>query len=294
MSNGSNLLRGKVAVITGGTRGLGLAIAQAYAQAGAAVVVASRSPASVERAVAELQAQGARATGLPVDVANPEQLQALRALALDNFGQLDIWVNNAGLAAPYGPTVSIAPERFLAVINTNILGTYHGSMTAMQHFLPQNQGKLINLLGAGSNRPVARQNAYATSKTWIRSFTLALAKEYAETRIGIFAFNPGLVLTEMIGQVQAVEGFEEKVRPLETVTRLWANPASVPAEMAVWLASSATDGRSGLEKTVLTKSALIAGIAAEGMRRLLGRPSPTPPLHVDVVPSAFPVEPELT
>ena len=286
MSKTSSELQGKVAVITGGSRGLGLAIARTYAQAGAAVVIASRSQASVEKAVAELQSEGAQVAGLSVDVANPAQVADLRALALDRFGQLDIWVNNAGLSAPFGPTVSVEPDRFVSVVNTNILGTYHGSMTAMQHFLGQNQGKLINLLGMGSDKPIARQNAYASSKAWIRNFTLALAEEYKETGIGIFAFNPGLVLTEMIGQVQAVAGFEEKVRPLETVTRLWANPADVPAAQALWLASAATDGKTGLEKTVLTRTAVVSGIAAEGVRRLLRRPSPTPPLEVESVPSA--------
>ncbi len=212
------------------------------------MVIASRSQASVEKALAALQSEGARVVGLPVDVANPAQVAALKTLALDTFGQLDIWVNNAGISAPFGPTVSVEPDQFIAVINTNILGTYHGSMTAMHHFLGQNRGKLINLLGMGSDKPVARQNAYASSKVWIRNFTLALAEEYKETDIGVFAFNPGLVLTEMIGQVQAIEGFEEKVRPLETVTRLWANPADVPAAQAVWLASAATDGKTGLER----------------------------------------------
>jgi len=98
-----NALDGKVAVITGGSRGLGLAIARAYAQEGAAVVIGSRSSASIEQATATIRTQGRQAGGLSCDVANFEQVQALAQYAIQQFGQLDIWVNNAGIGAPIGP-----------------------------------------------------------------------------------------------------------------------------------------------------------------------------------------------
>src|SRR5574341_234567 len=101
----TGLLQGKVAVITGGTRGLGLAIAQAYAREGAAVVVTSRSTAAVDQTVSSLQAEAAQAIGRPCDVGELSQVEALTVHALEAFGYLDVWVNNAGISAPYGPTM---------------------------------------------------------------------------------------------------------------------------------------------------------------------------------------------
>ncbi|MBK7318311.1 SDR family NAD(P)-dependent oxidoreductase [Candidatus Villigracilis affinis] len=101
------VLKDKVAVITGGSRGLGLAIAQTYARAGAKVVIASRTPHAVGLAVDSLRASGYQATGLACDVADMAQVEALVQHAIQTFGRMDIWVNNAGLSAPYGPTVHI-------------------------------------------------------------------------------------------------------------------------------------------------------------------------------------------
>lgn len=265
-----NILAGKVAVITGSSRGLGLAIAQTYADAGAAVIISSRTASAVDAAVAAFNAEGFRAAGLACDVVDLKQVQALRQLALDSFGGLDIWVNNAGLAGVYGPTLGVPPERYMRVIQTNIVGTYYGSRVAMQHFLDQGRGKLINMLGRGDRKPVPMQNAYAPSKAWVRSFTLALAKEYKASGVGVFAFNPGLVDTDMLRQIEVVPGHEEDVNPLRTVIRLWGNEPSVPAQKALWLASAATDGKTGLEVHVLTRTVALRGVLAEGLRRLTG------------------------
>lgn len=130
-----NVLQDKVAVITGGSRGLGFAIAETYARAGAKVVIASRSPHSVDQAVDSLRASGYQATGLACDVANITHVEALASHAIQTFGQIDIWVNNAGLSAPYGPTIHIPTKEMMDVINTNITGTYNGSVIAMREFL---------------------------------------------------------------------------------------------------------------------------------------------------------------
>lgn len=279
-------LDGKVAVITGGTRGLGLAIAQAYAREGAAVMVASRSATSVASAVAALRATGARADGRPCDVSDRAQVNALADAAVETYGRFDIWVNNAGLSAPYGPTLAIPVEKFLAVLHTQIEGTYFGSVAAMAEFMPRRSGKLINMLGAGSRGPVAYQNAYASGKTWIRSFTLALAKEYKDSGVGIFAFQPGLMHTELLARPEVIAGYEERIRPLKTVMRMWAYEPEVPAEKAVWLASAATDGRTGLEVEQTSIGHLVKGALREGLRLLLKRPEPEMQFDVTSVPAA--------
>ena len=102
-------LKGKIAVITGGSRGLGYAIAQAYNAAGAAVVIAGRSQSTLDKAVGGLLNGGGRASGLAVDVGSHEQVEALAEHAVRTFGRIDIWVNNAGMGAPYGPTMQVPP-----------------------------------------------------------------------------------------------------------------------------------------------------------------------------------------
>jgi NAD(P)-dependent dehydrogenase (short-subunit alcohol dehydrogenase family) len=279
MSEGSRSeLNGKVAVITGGSRGLGYAIAQAFATAGASVVIGARSQAAVEKAAAEMVAQGRRAAGFAMDVGRREQVEALAEHAVHAFGRIDVWVNNAGTAGPYGPTMEMAPAAFEQVVNTNILGTYYGSHAAMCRFLAQGSGKLINLLGHGWKGPVPFQNPYSASKAWVRSFTMALAEETKQAGaggIGVFAFNPGMVLTELLTDVEVIEGSEARLERFPAIVRMWAKPPEVPAAKAVWIASAATDGKTGLIYNIFTPANMLSGAVRAGARRLAGRHTDT-------------------
>ncbi len=285
------ILEGKVAVITGSSRGLGLAIAQAYAKAGASVIVTARSRKGVEEAVNDLQAAGLTANGTTCDVGDYEQVKALAEFTINSFGKIDIWVNNAGVAGVYGPTAHIPRERFERVIQTNITGMYYGSIVALEYFVPQKSGKLINLLGRGDDGPVKFQNAYAASKYWVKSFTLALAQEYKDYGIGIYAFNPGLVDTDLLRQVDSLAGYEHKLSPLSTVIRMWGNQPDVPAERALWLASSETDGKTGLVEKVLGRKRIISGLLRDLGRRLRGAAQPDTSLTVTTVQPTMPLPP---
>ena len=282
------ILQNKVAVITGSSRGLGYAIAEAYAREGAKVVIASRTQTAVDKAVRRLRENGAQAEGLACDVSDLQQVEALAEFAVQKFGSLDIWVNNAGLSAPYGPTAHLPSESFQSVIDTNITGTYNGSVTAMRHFARQKSGKLINLLGRGDKGAVPLQNAYSSSKVWVRNFTKALAKEYANSGVDVFGFNPGLVRTDMISNIEAVSGYEHRLNPLRYVTMLWGNDADVPAAKAVWIASPATDGKNGLQISVLTTHFMIARIIKQTFRWLTQKPSELMDLNITSI------EPEIS
>jgi glucose 1-dehydrogenase len=279
----TGILQDKVAVITGGSRGLGFAIAEAYVREGAKVIIASRSLRSVHEAVGKLQVNGAQVAGQACDVAEIQQVEELADFAVRTFGRIDIWVNNAGLSAPYGPTAHIPTDEFLKVIDTNITGTYNGSVVALRKMSAQKNGKVINLLGRGDTGSVPLQNAYSSSKIWVRNFTKALAQEYKGSGIEIIGFNPGLVKTEMLSQVDAVSGFEEKLSPLSFIAAMWGNTADVPAEKALWLASSATDGRTGLMVSVLTPGLMLKGLFTVGLRRLLRLPIDLLELNVKAV-----------
>jgi NAD(P)-dependent dehydrogenase (short-subunit alcohol dehydrogenase family) len=281
-------LAGKVVVITGGTRGLGLAMARTFAAGGAAVVVGSRQAEAVARTVAQLAREGRAAGGIACDVGDLAQVEALAAHAVERFGRFDVWVNNAGMSAPYGPAAHIPPERFVPAVQAIVLGTYHGSAVALRHILPRRSGKLINLLGAGATKPVPYQAAYAASKAWVRMFTLALAQEYRESGVGIFAFQPGLMRTELLTRPEVIAGYEGRLKPLGMVLRLLGREPQAAAAKAAWLASSATDGRTGLEVQTLNRAQLLGGALRQGLGRLRGAPLRPVTIEPILIPPAIP------
>ena len=280
------ILQNKVAVITGGSRGLGYAIAEAYAREGAKVVIASRSPHSVDLAVDSLREAGYQAAGLVCDVSDIQQVEALAEFAIRTFGGFDIWINNAGLSAPYGPTAHIPSDDFMNVIDTNITGTYNGSVVAMRYFVEQKSGKLINLLGRGDSGSIPLQNAYSSSKVWVRNFTKVLAKEYKNSGVEVFGFNPGLVRTEMLSNVHALNGYENRMTALRFIAMLWGNEADVPAQKALWLASSATDGKSGMQVTVLTTWFMLSRLLTLPFARLKKQPERLMELNITSIEPA--------
>ena len=284
-------LAGKTAVITGASRGLGLAMAEALGAAGASVVVGSRSAEAVDEAVRHLQGQGVSAFGAACDVTSPSQLAALAEHARQAFGGFDIWINNAGVSAPYGPTAEVDPAKFEQVVSTNILGVYHGSMVALREFLSRDSGKLINLLGRGDRQPAPYQSAYGSSKTWVRSFTLALAREYRHSGVGIFAFNPGLVLTDLLLQPEVIAGHEDQLQGVfGFIVNVWASPPDVPARKAVWLAGPATDGKTGRVVSLVGVGTILGRTFRWMARRLAGRFS-SASILARVVPSYYEAPP---
>jgi NAD(P)-dependent dehydrogenase (short-subunit alcohol dehydrogenase family) len=281
----SGFLRGKTAVITGASRGLGLAMAEAFGTEGAAVVIGSRSPEAVAEAIRRLEARSIRVTGLACDVTSPSQIAALAEHARQTFGGFDIWVNNAGISAAYGPTADVDPASFERVVATNVLGVYHGSMTALGEFLPKRSGKLINLLGRGDRQPAPYQSAYGSSKTWVRSFTLALAREYRDSGVGIFAFNPGLVLTDLLLQPEVIAGREKDLQGVYGfIVNAWGSPAEAPARKAAWLAGPATDGQTGRVVSLVGFGTILGRTIRWVVGRAAGR-APSATIQAQIVPS---------
>lgn len=125
---------------------------------------------------------------------------------------------------------------------------------------------IINILGAGSDKPAPYQNAYGSSKIWVRAFTLALAEETKNSGVGVYAFNPGMVLTDLLTDVEVVRGSEERLKLFPKVVRMIAKPAEVPAKKAVWLASAATDGKTGLWVKQMTPFTFPMGMLRERFR----------------------------
>lgn len=278
------VLQNKIAVVTGGTRGLGRAIVDAYVQAGASVMLAARSEDDVDRVIDELEAQGHKVAGLPCDVSDPEQVEELVDYTREVFGRFDIWVNNAAIVGGYGPTMDIPHELFLQVIHTNILGVYYGSRVAMQHFLKPGGGRLINVTSVEGRKPSAMVNGYAASKAWVRHFTLALAQEYEKSGIGIHLLDPGILSTDMLRQVAVLKGYLPSFQAVTQMLRPWLRSPEQAAEKAVWLASQATHGMTGLESKAMgfvdmlkgATNALLQRFASSEEEQLFAPPAEIP------------------
>ncbi|NJN15646.1 MAG: SDR family oxidoreductase [Oscillochloris sp.] len=261
-------LRGQVAVITGSTRGIGRAIAEAYGHAGAQVVISSSRAPAVEQAIAALRAAGIDCIGAACNVADRRQVAGLLQTALEAFGKVDIWVNNAGISGPFGPTLDISPEDWEQVIQVNLLGCYHGSTVVLPQMIRQRCGKLINLSGGGANRPQRYLSAYSTSKAAIVALTRGLARDYAEHRfLAINVLTPGIVPTDMINQFETIGKGTEAIKQLPRIMRIFGTTAQETAELALHMASSATNGVSGRVYEVMPRRRSLWRLAMTALGR---------------------------
>lgn len=231
-------------VITGATRGLGLAAARRLLADGHDIVICSEDAGDVARALAELARDRLHARGLCCDISSEADIMDLVALARADGRAVDAWVNNAGLPGITGRTDQLPAAYLERLIDTNIRGTCLGSIHALRLFHAQGHGRLINVIGRGAKSPVPYSNSYGPAKTWIRSFTRAIAVELRGTHIAACTFQPGLVRTRMTLEVQVVRGHEHRLKRLPVMQRYLGNtPEFVGARLAKLVCSELRNGR---------------------------------------------------
>jgi len=191
-------LENKVALVTGGSRGIGRAIALEFAARGAAVVVNyNKSPESAEEVVKQIQAAGGRAAASQADVSDFKQAEGLVKFAIDTFGDLSILVNNAGITRDQ--LIMMMPESdWDTVINTNLKSTFNCSKAAVKHMMRKRTGRIINMASVAGQMGNPGQTNYSASKGGQIAFTKALAREVAARNITVNAIAPGFVDTEIL------------------------------------------------------------------------------------------------
>lgn len=229
-------LKDKTIVITGSTRGFGNAAARALLAKGAKVVISGRKQETVDRVVSDLAALG-EVTGLACDVSVAGQVYALAQHALQRFGRIDVWINNAGITPTAGGVLDFPPETAEETFRVNCLGTLHGTQTAVAIMKRQGGGVIVNLYGRGSDlRPATPSGLYGATKAWITSFTRTLASEYKDLPIQIIGFSPGMMTTDMLDVHEVVgDRIAGQMRNFPTVLEALGNPPEVPAAELVRL-----------------------------------------------------------
>jgi len=191
-------LENKVALVTGGSRGIGRAIALEFATRGAAVVVNyHKSPEAAEEVVKKIQEAGGKAAAFQADVSDFKQAEALVKFAVDTFGDLSILVNNAGITRDQ--LIMMMPEAdWDAVIDTNLKSTFNCSKAAVRHMMRKRTGRIINMTSVAGQMGNPGQTNYSASKGGQIAFTKALAREVAARNITVNAIAPGFIDTEIL------------------------------------------------------------------------------------------------
>ena len=246
-----NVLQGRIAIITGASQGLGLAIAMQYVAAGASVIICARDEGMLSDAADVLKRCASNDQGIfhmVVDVAESESVDALIDFAIDKMGRIDILVNNAGIYGPKGPTDSVDWAQWVQAINVNLLGSVLMCRAVITHMKRQGYGKIVQLSGGGATNPLPNLSSYAVSKAGIVRFIETLAIEAAEYGIDANAIAPGALNTRMLDEVLAsgpeAVGNEFYERALQQKASGGAG-LEKGASLAVFLGSAGSDGITG-------------------------------------------------
>jgi NAD(P)-dependent dehydrogenase (short-subunit alcohol dehydrogenase family) len=196
MSKNFFSLEGKIAVVTGGTSGIGRAIAIGLAEAGADVVATGRRKQQVEEAAAEIESRGRKSLRQPSDVCDRASLEKLLAATLEKFGKVDILVNCAGIIKRT-PTLDLGEEEWAAILNTNLSGTLRSSQIFGRHMLERGYGRIVNIASLNSFVALTEVAAYAASKAGVASLTRSLAVEWSKKGVTVNAIAPGVFRTDI-------------------------------------------------------------------------------------------------
>ena len=196
-SEASTRLAGKIALITGASRGIGRAVAHAYAREGAKVFICARNPAEVNRVVSEISERGGEAGGQAGDIGALDDVQGIVQAVVDQFGGIDVLVNNASMLGPRLPIASYPPTAWEEVLRINLTGLFFVTQQVLQIMMPRRQGSIISISSGVGRTGKARWGAYAASKFGVEGFTQVLADEVKESGIRVNTVNPGATRTEM-------------------------------------------------------------------------------------------------
>jgi 3-oxoacyl-[acyl-carrier protein] reductase len=251
----SSELKGKVALVTGASRGLGEGAARALAAAGAAVMVAARDGASAGIVARDIAATGVRALARSCDVSDYAAIQKVAAETKASLGSIDILINNAGVIDPIAEVANSDPAAWAQNISINLIGAYHVVRAVLPDMLANGGGSIVNVSSGAAYIPLEGWSAYCAGKAGLAMLTRSIELETAEKGIRIFGFSPGTIDTDMQAKIRA-----SGMNMISRIPRGDLSPVEHAVRGLMYLCTSASDDLNGQD----------ASMRDEAFRRRIG------------------------
>jgi 3-oxoacyl-[acyl-carrier protein] reductase len=235
-------LAGKVAIVTGASRGIGTAAAFALARAGASVMLGARDAARLARIAADIVAGGGKAISMACDMSDYAAVERMVAQTEAAFGPVDVLVNNAGVIEPIAPIWEADPAVWARNIEVNLVGCFHGVRAVLARMIAAGGGTIINVSSGAGIRPLEGWSAYSSGKAGLAMLTRAIALETGDKNIRVYGFSPGTTDTDMQVAIRA-----SGMNIISQIPREKLTPVEQPAQAIVYLATPAAADLSGKE-----------------------------------------------
>tara|TARA_B110000196_G_scaffold286057_1_gene269514 strand:+ start:723 stop:1544 length:822 start_codon:yes stop_codon:yes gene_type:complete len=194
-------LKNKISLITGAGRGIGELISKKLASEGSEVILVSRTQNEIKSVLNEIKKNNGNGSAFTCDISNISEVKNLVVKIFDNYSQIDILINNAGIIEPIGPLVKQDPILWKTCVENNLFGTFNMIHSVLPFMIKKNYGKIVNISGGGAFSPFPNFSSYATSKAAIIRLTETLAMEISNSNITVNAISPGMIKTNMTKKV---------------------------------------------------------------------------------------------
>ena len=265
-------LENRVVVVTGATRGIGLAIAESCGKQGGKIVICSRQEKAVKEAVELLQNKGIEVSGIAADVSKIGDLEKLLQHAIDTWGKVDVWVNNAGLSSGMRAVHELSEPEIKQIIDVNLTGTLIACKLVLPYFVQKNAGILINMGGKGSRGDALPFLAtYAATKAAVTNLTKSLAREYKTYPVSIHTVVPGMVATDFYRNIKVGANQEDNLESIPFVLKAFGVPVQEVGDFFVQLAAQKPGRVTGKTYSLLKGLKLARGIGLIMYYRITGK-----------------------